>query len=216
MALLDRFFGNHDEYDDDEESYLNNDEDDEEGDDDDEEDDDDNPTGFGDDDDNPDGYGGTPEVDPNASPFGDEDEEDENRDDDGEGSSDEKDKKNKKKKKKGEETDKDNGKTKVKGKVKKPSSKAAMKKNAISYGCLPTAEGYCPFCKEYSMFKSMRFGDKVLVEGPVALIAKQKISTFYCMNKACKKNWKSGWCVRCAGERYFGKKLPMKRILNKD
>lgn len=212
MALLDRIFGNNNDY---EEDYVNE-EDEESEEDEDNEEEDDNPTGFGDDDENQDGYSGSPEVDPNALPFDDMEEDGEDEDGDEDSGSSGEGKSKKKKKGKDKNSKNDDGKTKGKVQVKKNSSKAALRKNALKYGCLPNPEGYCPHCKQYSMFKSMRFGDKMLIEGPSTLILKSKWTTFYCMNNACKHNWKSGWCVRCAGDRYIGKKVPMKRVLNKD
>ena len=96
---------------------------------------------------------------------------------------------------------------------KKKVLKHFSKSEAIKYACHSTAEGYCPFCHQMSMSKSDRLGDRFWI-GSASFILNSKISTFYCFNPKCKHNYRSGWCVRCAGERYIGKAFPMKRVLN--
>ncbi len=223
MAILDRLFGRGTNYDDD--FYDEDDEDDDEESEDDE--DDENP--FGDDDENEDGFSGDPDLnDPNNPDnllnFNEEetfDEEDDDKDKDDEGN--DKDDKKKKKKKKDDKGDKGNNKKDVegKGKVKVQHAnarvpKSIIRKNALSYECLPNPEGTCPFCHQFTIVKSMRMGDKLLVTLPILVVARNNVNTFYCMNPRCKKNWKSGWCFRAAGERFIGAKLPTKRMFNKD
>lgn len=220
MAILDRLFGRGTNYDDD--FYDEDDEDDDEESEDDE--DDENP--FGDDDENEDGFSGDPDLnDPNNPDnllnFNEEetfDEEDDDKDKDDEGND-----KDDKKKKKDDKGDKGNNKKDVegKGKVKVQHAnarvpKSIIRKNALSYECLPNPEGTCPFCHQFTIVKSMRMGDKLLVTLPILVVARNNVNTFYCMNPRCKKNWKSGWCFRAAGERFIGAKLPTKRMFNKD
>ena len=220
MAILDRLFGRGTNYDDD--IYDEDDEDDDEESEDDE--DDENP--FGDDDENEDGFSGDPDLnDPNNPDnllnFNEEetfDEEDDDKDKDDEGND-----KDDKKKKKDDKGDKGNNKKDVegKGKVKVQHAnarvpKSIIRKNALSYECLPNPEGTCPFCHQFTIVKSMRMGDKLLVTLPILVVARNNVNTFYCMNPRCKKNWKSGWCFRAAGERFIGAKLPTKRMFNKD
>lgn len=220
MAILDRLFGRGTNYDDD--IYDEDDEDDDEESEDDE--DDENP--FGDDDENEDGFSGDPDLnDPNNPDnllnFNEEetfDEEDDDKDKADEGND-----KDDKKKKKDDKGDKGNNKKDVegKGKVKVQHAnarvpKSIIRKNALSYECLPNPEGTCPFCHQFTIVKSMRMGDKLLVTLPILVVARNNVNTFYCMNPRCKKNWKSGWCFRAAGERFIGAKLPTKRMFNKD
>ena len=182
--------------------------------------DDDNPTGFGDDnnptgfgdDNNPTGFGGSPEDDFDT-PFDDDQEGDGNEDVNRNNKNDKKDKKDKKKK---NQDDDANQKGKANVKVKKNSSKAQMRKDALKHACASSPEGICPSCHQMSIFKSRRIGDFTFMQLPITIITRggQKVTTFYCFNRKCKKNYWSGYCYRCAGDRFLGKKALMKRILN--
>ena len=219
MGFLDRILGHGGNYDDDVEDEDEDDEDDEEEGD---EEDDENP--YGDDDENEDGYSG--DLDPNDpnnpdNPFNNEEEQEGKEDGEDSGDSEGEDGKDKKKKKKKDKEGKNKKDAEGKGKIKveKPNAtvpKSVIRKNALRYECLPNPEGTCPFCHQFTIVKSFRMGDKLLVTLPILIVSKNKVNTFYCMNPRCKKNWKSGWCFRAAGERFIGSKLPTKRIFNQN